>query len=98
MKTPLSILALAGIALSACAPVSVEPSAPKMPSDSPDQCKAAQYQSLVGKNRSELPTPPTGETWRVTCTTCPVTMDYRGNRLNVFFNQTTGVIEEVKCG
>jgi hypothetical protein len=35
---------------------------------------------------------------RVTCTTCPVTMDFREDRLNIFFDADTGIIKEVKCG
>jgi hypothetical protein len=35
---------------------------------------------------------------RVTCTTCPVTMDFREDRLNIFFDAETGIIKEVKCG
>jgi len=52
----------------------------------------------VGRNRSELPARPAGEVWRVTCTTCPVTMDYSPDRLNILFDESTGVIREVKCG
>jgi hypothetical protein len=34
----------------------------------------------------------------VACTTCPVTMDYRPDRLNILFNPDTGVVQQVKCG
>lgn len=89
-------LAAAGL-LSACAPMeSSEPATP--PADGPTACKADQYQRYVGRNRSELPQTPAGETWRVTCTTCPVTMDYSPTRLNIVYDQASGVIREVKCG
>jgi hypothetical protein len=34
----------------------------------------------------------------VACTTCPVTMDYRPDRLNILFNADTGVVQQIKCG
>ena len=69
-----------------------------MPPTTDDQCRASEYRDLVGQNRSELPEAPAGATWRVTCTGCPVTMDHRPDRLNILFDQDTGVVEEVKCG
>ena len=92
-------LGLAAMALLAtsCAPVDTDP-APTPPSDEPSRCKAEQYQRYIGRNRSELPARPADEVWRVTCTTCPVTMDYSPRRLNILFDETTGVIREVKCG
>lgn len=94
MKTLILSLAAAGL-LTACAPVE---EAVVPPSDGPTQCRADQYQRYVGRNRSELPPKPANETWRVTCTTCPVTMDYNGSRLNIFYDDSTGIIREVKCG
>ena len=97
MKTQLLSLAAAGLLAAACAPM--EPGeAPPPPGDGASQCKADQYQGFVGRNRSELPARPAGETWRVTCTTCPVTMDYSPSRLNILYDQSTGIIREVKCG
>lgn len=95
MKTLVLSLAAAGL-MAACAPM--EEAAPTTPSDGPTQCRADQYQRYVGRNRSELPPKPANETWRVTCTTCPVTMDYSPSRLNIFYEERTGVIREVKCG
>jgi len=71
---------------------------PAAPSDPPDQCGAAAHQWLVGRNRSEIPAKPEGAVWRVACTTCPVTMDYSPRRMNIFFDEATGVIREVRCG
>ena len=94
----LLIMSLAPVGLlSACAPTTgSEPATPPM--DGPTACKADQYQRLVGTNRSQLPQTPAGETWRVTCTTCPVTMDYNPSRLNIVYDEATGVIRQVKCG
>ncbi len=85
----------------ACAPMESDGgNAPMTPPvvDAPGQCPVAQYRSWIGRNRSELPSPPAGQTWRVTCTTCPVTMDYNPNRLNILYDEASGVIREVKCG
>lgn len=98
MKTLILSLAAIGL-LAGCAPVDDAGSTPATPpGDGPSQCKADQYQRFIGRNRSELPARPAGETWRVTCTTCPVTMDYSSQRLNVFYEEATGIIREVKCG
>jgi hypothetical protein len=35
---------------------------------------------------------------RVACTTCPMTMDYNPGRLNILYDQETGIVREVKCG
>ncbi len=53
---------------------------------------------LVGKPRTEIPIPNDPRKRRVTCTSCPVTMDYRADRLNILFNADTAVVQEVKCG
>ena len=93
-------LKIAAVALmaAACAPVSPTPTPPTSPGEGASQCKAAQYQRYIGRNRSELPAPPAGEVWRVTCTTCPVTMDYNPRRLNILFEDSTGIIRTVQCG
>lgn len=69
------------------------------PADLPsDACRAQEFQSYVGRKRSEIPVPIRPELQRVACTTCPVTMDFNPNRLNFFFDAATGVIKEVRCG
>jgi len=93
MKIQLLSLAAAGLLTVACAPVE-----PMPPADGPSQCKADQYQRFVGRHRSELPPRPADETWRVTCTTCPVTMDYNPSRLNILYEESSEIIREVKCG
>ncbi|MBU1541041.1 MAG: hemolysin [Alphaproteobacteria bacterium] len=98
MKVLSMSLAAASLLAVACAPVVDDGPAPTPPGDGPGQCRADQYQRYIGRNRSELPPRPTNEVWRVTCTTCPVTMDYNPARLNILFEESTGVIREVKCG
>nr|MEA2799843.1 hypothetical protein [Phenylobacterium sp.] len=63
-----------------------------------DQCGAAAQQGLIGRPRTEVPIPITPDRQRVACTTCPVTLDYRADRLNFFFDAETGIIKEVRCG
>jgi hypothetical protein len=69
-----------------------------IPTSVSDTCGAKAMQSLIGKPKSQIPTKPAGAAWRVTCTTCPVTMDYSPARLNIFFDEKTGIVKEVKCG
>ncbi|WP_338066139.1 hypothetical protein [Phenylobacterium deserti] len=52
----------------------------------------------MGRNRSEIPIPVSPDRQRVACTTCPVTQDFRADRLNFFFDADTGVIREIRCG
>ena len=91
-------LAATALLIASCAPVDAGDPPPMPPEDGPTQCKTAQYQRYIGRNRSELPARPADEVWRVTCTTCPVTMDYSPRRLNILFDEATGAIREVKCG
>jgi hypothetical protein len=66
--------------------------------DDADQCGASKYQYLVGQPRSRIPEKPANAAWRVTCTSCPITMDYSPARLNIFYDEKTQIVEEVKCG
>jgi hypothetical protein len=97
MKVHLLSLAAAGLLAAGCAPVDSAPE-PMPPGYGPSQCRADQYQRYIGRHRSELPPRPAGEIWRVTCTTCPVTMDYSPGRLNILYQESSGIIREVKCG
>lgn len=79
-------------------PVAETPTIPLPPPPAPDSCKSGELQYLVGRNKSEIPVPTDPSKRRVACTTCPVTMDYRPDRLNIFFDAETGIVKEVKCG
>ncbi len=68
------------------------------PVAAPDACGAAPLQYLVGRPKSQIPVPVDPSKRRVTCSTCPVTLDYREDRLNIVFDADTGTVLEVKCG
>lgn len=63
-----------------------------------DLCRAGDHQHLVGRHRRNIPLPPAGKSWRVTCTDCALTMDLQPGRLNIFYDRQTGMVEEVRCG
>lgn len=96
----------AALALAACAseapyepPADHGPSRQPPPSREPaDRCGAAALQSLIGKPRTEIPVPINPRLRRVACTTCPVTMDFNPERLNIFYDADSGVVKEVRCG
>lgn len=69
-----------------------------LPEEDADQCGASEYQYLVGRDRSEIPEQPAGANWRITCTGCPITMDYSPARMNIFYDEETEIVEEVRCG
>lgn len=106
-----AMLTVGVLGLFACAPT--PPPAPAAPPTEPavvetprplplppptDHCGAYAMQYLVGRPKTEIPVPIDPARRRVACTTCPVTMDYRQDRLNIFFDAKTGIIREVKCG
>ncbi len=86
------ILVAAGLALSACAPVTPPDQTP-----TPRQCGADAARSLIGTHVGAVSFPQ-GANVRVVCTTCPTTKDLRPDRLNVRFDQASGIIEAVDCG
>ena len=75
-----------------------QPIGTRMPQIDGDLCRAAEVRHLVGQPRTAIPVPVDVINRRVTCTTCPITEDYSPYRLNIFFDQETGIIEEVRCG
>lgn len=98
MKTMLMLTAFASaVALSACAPM--QESAPAAGGEAaPVTCKASDYQEYVGRNRSTIPTAPAGRIFRVLCSTCAATMDYRDNRVTFTYDDKTNVVTRVSCG
>lgn len=75
-----------------------QPVGTHMPDADGDLCKAADFQYLVGRSKTEIPVPVEVVSRRVVCTTCPVTMDFSPYRLNIFYNERSGIVEQVKCG
>ena len=75
-----------------------QPVGTRMPSADADLCKARDLQWLVGRPKTEIPVPVEVVNRRVACTTCPVTEDFSAYRLNIFFNQETDIVEQVRCG
>lgn len=87
------ILVLAGVAaLGACAPV-------ERPETGPQawRCNAEDARSLVGSHIGAV-TFPRNAVVRNVCTTCSATEDYRPERLNLRFDEATGIIRSVDCG
>ncbi len=106
MIRKLAVLA-ATLALAACTSSESETPPPQAVAEAPpappppppeDSCKSADFRYLIGQNKSQIPVPTDPSKRRVTCTTCPVTMDYRPDRLNIVFDAQTGIVKEVKCG
>lgn len=85
-------LAVGGLALAGCAPVADPAVGPE-----PQRCDADGARSLIGSHVGAVSFP-AGANVRIVCTTCPTTRDYRPDRLNVRFDQETGIIRSVDCG
>lgn len=93
----LILIAGASLAAVACAPTS-SPLPEPGPESGPRQCDAATTgRELIGSHVGAVDFAP-GANVRVVCTTCPTTRDYRPDRLNVRFDQATGIIKAVDCG
>jgi hypothetical protein len=90
------IVTLSGVAalMAGCA-MPQEPS--PAPGPGSGQCDAASARSLIGSHVGAV-TFPAGANVRIVCTTCPTTRDYRPDRLNVRFEEATGIIRSVDCG
>ena len=99
MKTMLMLTAFASaVALSACAPTQEAAPAPGAEA-TPVACKASDYQEYVGRNRSTIPADaPPGRIFRVLCSSCAATMDFRDNRVNFTYDDNSNLITRVSCG
>ena len=97
IRLPLA-MGLSLLALSCAAQPSNAPPQKAPAKEPPDTCGAKALQGLVGKPKSQIPAKPAGAVWRVTCSTCVVTQDYSPARLNIIFDEKTGIVKEVKCG
>lgn len=100
MKTILTLSAAVGfLALAACAPTQGGGATPAPGGEAtPVACKASDYQEYVGRNRSTIPTAPQGRIFRVLCSSCAATMDYRDNRVTFTYDDKTDIVTRVSCG
>ncbi|EAB6718025.1 hypothetical protein DUP91_27260 [Salmonella enterica subsp. enterica] len=63
-----------------------------------DQCRASQFQQLVGKPLDALPERPADANWRLACTECAVHSNLDRKRMNVVYEEESKVISTVSCG
>ena len=101
MKTafiPAGATAALVLGLSACVPTQNAATDPAGADNAYKACKVEDYQGYVGQNRTAVPAAPQGQVFRVLCSTCAATMDYRENRVNFVYDEATDVIQQVKCG
>ena len=63
-----------------------------------DTCGATALTSLVGQSRTAIPIADDISKRRVVCTTCPRTLDYRADRLTIFYDAQTGRVTTLQCG
>lgn len=64
----------------------------------PDTCGMKNYNWIVGEDYKRMPVAPAGKVIRIVCSTCPMTMDYNESRLNVIYEESTGVVSRLNCG
>jgi len=84
-------LMVGGALLGGCAPT------PRPEPTEPQRCNAEASKSLIGSHRGAVDFA-AGADVRFVCTTCSATEDYRPNRLNIRFDEATGIIRSVDCG
>lgn len=88
-----ALLTLATVlALGACAGTP-----PGAETPGPQRCDAESARSLIGSHVGAVDFA-AGANVRIVCTTCPTTRDYRPDRLNVRFDEASGIIQSVDCG
>ncbi len=63
-----------------------------------DQCRASQFQHLVGQSLDALPGKPADAIWRMACSTCAVTSDLDRERMNVSYDNDSRLITSISCG
>lgn len=66
------------------------------PSGQAWRCDAEDARSLVGSHRGAVLFP-TDANVRFVCTQCAMTRDYRPDRLTIFYDEASGMIEDVRC-
>ena len=69
-----------------------------LPTAEADTCGAAEYSVWLGQEHQRLPEAPAGKVVRVVCSTCPMTMDFSAERLNVIYDEKTKLVTRLSCG
>lgn len=83
---------IGGLAVAACAPT------PTPEPATPQRCDAATAgRELIGSHVGAVTFAPDANV-RIVCTKCAATDDYRPYRMNVRFDEATGIIRAVDCG
>jgi hypothetical protein len=62
-----------------------------------DTCGAGKLQYLIGKSRRQIPVPVNMAKQRVDCTTCVLSHLDDPQRVTILFDQSTGLVTDVKC-
>lgn len=93
MRIGIGCLAALGVTLGACAPVDRSPDRTPLP----QRCEVEDARLLIGRHVGAV-TFTRDANVRIVCTSCPVTKDLRPDRLNIRFDQSSGIIERVDCG
>jgi len=60
------------------------------------QCDADASQSLIGSHYGAVTFPADAHV-RFVCTECAMTRDYRRDRLTIFYDRDSGLIERLQC-
>lgn len=93
MRLIASLAAVAALT-AACAPT---PAPAPGEVGGPVRCDAEASKSLIGSHQAAVSFA-RGTDVRFVCTTCSATEDYRPNRLNIRYDEATGIIRSVDCG
>ncbi len=63
-----------------------------------DTCGANALAGVIGRPRTSIPIPVDLTRRRVVCTTCPISQEYRPDRLTILYDLRTGVVTGLRCG
>ena len=93
---------VAAVTATGCAPAPppeapIASADPSTPAKGEDQCGAKTIANLVGRPVTEAPKSAAGHT-RVVAEGDAVTMDYSPQRLNIYYDRSTGRITRIECG
>ena len=64
----------------------------------PDTCGARSYTYLLGHPVAHAPQHPGNRNYRIATDDGPITADLNPQRVNIFYNEESGLIVGIKCG